>query len=530
MRKILFILVVAFLILVAGCEDAEINPNDLPDDKVDDEPVIVDESITITFETDGGTSIAKQVIDKNSKCFRPLDPDKEGYLFIGWTLGDNNYFDFDTILSEDTTIYAVWESVYKDYSEFLDLYVPNVITTSLDLPTRIGDLHLMWKSSDATIFDNYGNLYKPRYDTTITLSLTVYDEGYLTDYSKDVLVEGLHFKELVQGNIAIGYYSTWNFFGYTDEMLETLDIINLCFAYVTPDATLNIQSVQGYLSKILQAHNSGIRVLLSVQGYGSEGVNFSDAAATSEGRKKLAKSMLDFVKTYNFDGIDIDWEYPGYQTGRSTAVDKANYTLLMKEIYNTLKAEDSSYLLTAAIPGGPWGPTRFDLGGCSAYLDYINIMTYDLNSSGVCVHHTALYSGSGTASNCSVDYSVNYYISNGVPLGKIIIGIAFYGKYTTGNSLGGSGSSYSTITYSKIYQNYISVSSSNILFKYDEECEAPYIIDTANNRFITYDNERSIKAKADYVKTKNLGGLMIWEIGEDMTSTLLKSLYNSYKK
>ena len=528
MKKLIYFICLITLCLLSGC-DITPTPNPTPT-PIPGEDEVSDENIEIIFDTSGGTNIAIQIITKGSKAFKPLDPDKEDYRFLGWSQGDNSYFDFDTVLYENTIIYAVWESMYKDYSEFLDLYLPDVISTNVELETRVGDLRLMWKSSNPNVLDNYGNLSRPRHDEIINVTLTVYDEGYLTTYNKDVKVLGVEYKDLVDGNIAIGYYSSWNFFGYTDEMYDTLDIVNLCFAYVTPDCGLNISGLQSYIPKILQAHNAGIRVLLSVQGYSSEGANFSLAASTASGRKKLANAMLEFVETYNFDGIDIDWEYPGFNTGRSTAVDRENYTLLMKEIYTTLKNKDDTYLLTAAIPGGPYLPSRFDLENTSKYLDYINIMTYDLNASGKCVHHTALYSGTGTASNCSIDYSVNYYLDAKVPKSKIIIGIAFYGKSTKGNTLAGSGSSYSSITYTKIYQNYILPGSSNVKFYYDEECQAPYIVDTINNIFITYDNERSIKAKVDYVKDKKLGGVMIWEIGEDMTLNLLKSLYNVYKK
>ena len=523
MKKYLYLIVFFIsIIFFIGCEE-------VPSEE-DNHPKEEDKIVNIYFDSQGGSLIADEAIAYGTTCIEPLvNPTKNGYAFAGWSLDFSTIFDFDTKLYEDITLYALWTELYKDYSFFLDEYVPDTIESNVELPTRYEDLYLTWSTSEQSILDNYGQLASPRKDTNLTIYLEVYDDGYITYYEKDVLVKATKYKELKTSNAVFGYYSTWNFFGYTNEMKETVDVVNLSFAYVTSSNTLLTSSVASYLKRALEGHNYGIRVVLSVQGYGSEGTNFSNAASTDTGRKTLAKSMLNYVIENNLDGIDLDWEYPGFGTGRSTSVDRTNYTLLCKEIYDTFKAVDETYIISAAIPGGPYLPSRFDLTQVHKYLDYIHIMTYDMNASGKAVHHTALYAGSGTVSGCSIDESVNYYLSQGVPASKICVGAAFYGKYTTASSLGGSGGSYSSIDYTKIYNLYLNSNSTYIKEYYDEQCQAPYIIDSSNNRFITYDNERSLKAKGDYVRSKKLGGMMIWELGQDMTSLLLKSIYDNYK-
>ena len=213
----------------------------------------------------------------------------------------------------------------------------------------------------------------------------------------------------------------------------------------------------------------------------------------------------------------------------STAIDRANYTLLMQEIYETLKAKDPTYLLTAAIPGGPYLTSRFDLANVHKYLDFINIMTYDLQSSGRATHHTALYPSSATISGCSVDESVKSYLNQGVPAEKIVIGIAFYGKYTVSSSLGGSGSSYKSITYTKILSDYLNNPNASYYNGFDEIANAPYILDYTNGYFITYDNELSVERKCQYVLNNKLGGVMVWEIGEDMSGNLVSVINKTMK-
>ena len=128
-------------------------------------------------------------------------------------------------------------------------------------------------------------------------------------------------------------------------------------------------------------HRNGIRVCLSIQGYGEETKNFSNCAADNNLRVKLAKSMVDAVIKYRLDGLDIDWEYPGSYSGRGFVEDRANYTLLIKEIRKQLDAVNKDYLLTAAIPAGPWGHNNFDLGELSDYFDYKIYLNNELTKS-----------------------------------------------------------------------------------------------------------------------------------------------------
>jgi len=66
------------------------------------------ETIVIKWDTDGGTTLSNQIIERGSFIAQPLDPKKEGYIFKYWAI-DGEKFDFNHALDEDTTIKAVWE-------------------------------------------------------------------------------------------------------------------------------------------------------------------------------------------------------------------------------------------------------------------------------------------------------------------------------------------------------------------------------------------------------------------------------------
>lgn len=519
MKKIILFICLVLLFAFTGCNNEDEQPKNHDDNTKQDETLL-----TVTFDFKCNNYTIDIGVESGDKVDEITNyPDNEDFEFIGWSLSglSDDLFDFNTPITKDITLYGVWKPLHGDYTYLLDEYVPDIITESLDLPTRLDSddsIRLMWSSSDNNTLTTTGTLIKPRLETTLTVYLQVYENGYLIDYQKEVTIKPYIMKELPKTGLVIGYYSTWNYFGLNETILSTCDILNLCFAYVSNKYTLDTSEVSFYLPQIIKARESGVRVLLSVQGYSSGGINFSNAASTEEGRTTLANSMLEVCEKYHLDGIDIDWEYPGYNTGRATSVDKANYTLLMKKIKETFNAKDPTYLLTAAIPGGPMATSRFDLAGSSKWLDYINIMTYDLNS-GSSTHHTALYPSSKTASGCTIDESYKNYINAGVPAEKLVIGLAFYGKY-----------SGKTITYTKLRDTLLRKVGNGVTYYFDDKACAPYLIDDATGTFYTYDDEVSIKAKCDYAIDKQIAGVMIWEVGEDESLTLLKVIKKTYNR
>lgn len=113
---------------------------------------------------------------------------------------------------------------------------------------------------------------------------------------------------------------------------------------------------------------------------------FSDVAMTDSSREVFAKSCVEFMVRYSFDGVDIDWEYPvsGGLTGTYTSPeDKRNYNLLLRELREKLDEQGAidgrDYLLTIAAPAGPAIIENIEVDSIWRYLDWINIMTYDFH-------------------------------------------------------------------------------------------------------------------------------------------------------
>lgn len=69
-----------------------------------------------------------------------------------------------------------------------------------------------------------------------------------------------------------------------------------------------------------------MKVMISV-GDGS-GAAISKMVSNEKSRDKFVASVLDICDAFDFDGVDIDWEYPYFRTGSKE--DKRNFILLLK--------------------------------------------------------------------------------------------------------------------------------------------------------------------------------------------------------
>ena len=498
---------------------------------------------TVTFDTKGGNSIKAVKFSSGTAPEMPvIIPTILGYEFEYWSLDEEGKqeYDFKTPMNEDFKLYANYKEV--SYDDLLDSIVPDEITEDIELPDGKDSLEYEWKISNPSYL-TYDGIYNPDSqdrEVTVKLTLNVKGSDETITFEKKVTVKKYELKPLVTGDVVIGYTSSWYYNGYTEEVLQTVDVLNISFAYVFEDATLNLNGIGSMLVETTAAaHRNGVRVCLSVQGYGEDTKNFSNSAANPTTRTKLVNSMVDAVVKYRLDGIDIDWEYPGSYSGRPLSEDKVNYTLFIKELRQKLDSIDSSYLLTSAIPAGPWGHSRFELEKLHQYFDFINMMSYDLENGSVGSHHSALLPSTapyGTTEGCSVEETLALWTGRGVPKSKICLGIAFYGKdiYISGNYKNGLGQSavngqkYSNKAYDEIIEKYISKVGDVVNYGFDDSAKAPYMFNTQTKKFLTYENELSALYKCQYAKEQGLGGVMIWEIGEDDTSTLITAVAQGY--
>ncbi len=289
----------------------------------------------------------------------------------------------------------------------------------------------------------------------------------------------------------------------------------------------------------LKKQKPDIKILISLGGW-SWSKNFSDAVLTDSSTRNFANSCIAIMAKYNLDGVDIDWEYPGMRgdNNKYRPEDKEHYTLLFKYLREGLdslsKITPGKYLVTTAVGGSQSYIDHTEMDKVQQYADYINIMSYDYKGGNDTIsgHHTNLYTSPNDPDEESADQSIKAFMAAGVPAGKIVIGIAFYGKAWQMQSDDNNGLFRRTekpargggFTYLKD-----SVINKNGFIRYwDSKARAPYLFNQEKKIFITYDDEESVKQKCKYVKDHDLAGVMFWEYNSDKKEYLLKTIADKF--
>jgi chitinase len=268
----------------------------------------------------------------------------------------------------------------------------------------------------------------------------------------------------------------------------------------------------------LKKQNPYLKVMLALGGWGGC-ETCSDVFSTEKDIKEFAnsvKSLNDYFKT---DGIDLDWEYPaieGYPGHKYKPADKKNFTALVKQLRETLgEKQEISFaaggfkkFLDEAIE---WEPVM-------KIVDRVNLMSYDLvhGFSTETGHHTPLYSTPEQLE--STNNAVSNLIKMGVPPNKIVIGAAFYGRMWENvpaekNGLYQKGKFKSSIAF-KDFDSTFSAQK-GFVYHWDSTASAPFLYNAREKLFVTFDDEKSLRLKTNYVVTNKLQGIMFWHLGQD---------------
>lgn len=329
---------------------------------------------------------------------------------------------------------------------------------------------------------------------------------------------------------------------------EKLTHINFAFVHISSDGKVGFEdpAFAAALKSLLalKTQNPKLKVIISVGGWEAEG--FSDAALTESSRTVFAESAVAFLREHHVDGIDLDWEYPGQGVAgiKFRAEDKQNFTLLLKRLRAELdaaseadgRAGNDRYILTIASADREYFE-HTEMSRLHVFLDWLNIMSYDFFNSltPTTGHHAGLYASEFAApDDRNTDASVRQHLAAGIPAGKLVLGVAFYGRAFAGVEPAHQGLNqpYAKFdgapSYAELMDKFIG--KAGFVRYWDERAQAPYLWNEGGASFITYDDPQSIRAKVDYVRKKGLGGMMFWELSQDRDDELLDVIVQSLRQ
>jgi len=324
----------------------------------------------------------------------------------------------------------------------------------------------------------------------------------------------------------IGYYPHWLKSDLPPEKIDLNILTHIIHAFVWPNSDGTISTYAGMIDANLnyQVHLGGKQILVSLGGWGNS-TAFADVTGDASLRSTFISNIVNFVQQNDYDGVDIDWEFP------SSLADRENLTLFMSDLRSALDMIDSEYLLTMAISSGNWYGQWFDYEKLVNICDWFGVMTYDFH--GGWSSHAGHNSPISSPSNCS-DGSVKTALSylrdqRYIPSTQLLIGIPFYGKMFNSPELYESFTGDVTdLVYHKI-PSYINAGWSRL---WDDYSKVPYLLNSDATKLITYDDSISVALKTEKAIQENLSGVMIWAIGQDLNNgrqPLLEAVGNSMR-
>jgi chitinase len=339
------------------------------------------------------------------------------------------------------------------------------------------------------------------------------------------------------------YYPRWENFNPETLPLGKLTHIIFSFTEVIGNEMKFRHDSSGLMLKMLvdqKKKHPQLKVMVACGGWGGSG-GFSEMDRSAETRGKFVESTVRFIRDYKLDGLDIDWEYPG-MTGIGNPYvpeDKENFTSLMHELREAMDKIGKEQVLTFAAAGWERFFDHVELDKVMPNVTYMNIMSYDMASGDdpYTAHHTNLgwvkmedIKGTPAATKIreegdstkpwSAEKIISFCMEKGVKPSQIVIGGGFFGKGWKGvppenNGLyqlnrgpwRGSG------RYSSIREKY--EDKNGFVRHWDAIAKAPYLYNSKDSIFISYEDTVSIRLKTKYAVSAGLAGIMFWQLAGD---------------
>jgi chitinase len=346
------------------------------------------------------------------------------------------------------------------------------------------------------------------------------------------------FVVLNSSRVVEGYLTLSKWYGYSYNDIDYSNVTHIDFGFIVPKSAtdptlvyensvdettimsyysdLTDKTFLGYGDKLIaKAHAANVKVLLALSG----APNLKSLLADNILRERYVLNIVQLLEQKGYDGIALDYEYP------SSSSEGANILLLMQDLriacIKSSVLASKKMIFTMALPVGDWAGKYYDMAALSKCVDWFSPMTYEYSSSTIANINSPLYKNTAAGNSSGIDDAVNYYVNTRKvnPL-QLAIGVPFYGtQYTVYSALGAPATGADRAT-KDMYKDFIS--KGGFVEMWDNVTQHSYYVNSSTNMMIVYDNEKDMRTKGAYLKSKGLKGAMIWELSRgfyDMGST-----------
>lgn len=264
-----------------------------------------------------------------------------------------------------------------------------------------------------------------------------------------------------------------------------------------------------------------LKTLLSIGSWNEGSVKYSNLAADEDRRVRFAANVVEFLKKYRFDGLHFHWESPATRGGDSD--DKENFPLLLKEIHDAFQP-DKLFLSAMVRTRIKEVEKGYDLPNIAKYVDAVLMFTFDY--AGYWDNKVGFHAPIRGQGENNIENRVQYFIDNGVPARKIVLGIPFFGRTFVSEFDGNVGDhtfdgfpgpffrekgflGYNELCKLRKDQQWnisFNTTASQAIGKYKVN---------GNTQVVTFDSPRSVANKVKYLSENNLAGVWTWFVDSD---------------
>ena len=307
--------------------------------------------------------------------------------------------------------------------------------------------------------------------------------------------------------IVHGYYPAWRASTHPPASFDfsLLNRVGHCFAYPSSEGELIIPSDLTDPALVTAVHAAGAKVSLVLGGWG-QCDGFSPTCADATKRARFVIEIAQALTDMNYDGVEFDWEFP------TSAADRDNLTTCIAELRAALGSEKE---ITLAVPASGWSGQWFS-ADLLDHADRLHVMTYDYAGawSSQSGHHAALRAD-GCQTPFSMVQALAYWRARGVSSGDLVMGVPFYGRSFDSGSLCQPFTASGSATYADLIEL---EDSADWVRKWSSRARVPWLEERQGSLLWSYENPRSVKEKARFALKEEVGGVMIWEITQDVVS------------
>lgn len=361
---------------------------------------------------------------------------------------------------------------------------------------------------------------------------------------------------MIDAELLTDIYYAFAYFGFINKSIDPNNPRLTGDYSIQPTDANDIKMLYPQIQALKQT-SKGLKIWISIGGWNfndpkdPQGAGqytyrlFSQMVSQPSSRKQFIDSAIDYAHKYGFDGIDFDWEYPGDQLRGGTLDDFGNFVQFLKECSEAFHNATPSILVSyTAPPFVPFGLPRSYIedpnsyykwiSQCAQHLDRINLMGYDyhgpFDDPKLTGANSPLNRDTNPSSTHYIARSVEFYLSNGVPASKIVLGLPVFGHSYAGvnglttesngpgkvfSSAGAPGPSTRAPGTLAYYEIADMMAQRQLLFGADAVTSTAYGYNITGGSWVSFDTPDTMALKVALAKNKQLGGVMFWTIDMD---------------